>query len=236
MSQTEEEKKYTSMQKDWYEGNANNSKYGDGVCIIDAIVGNFPHQEKFPYESWLFKHYEPKPDHICYEYGCGPGRQIRRMLPHFNRVDGVDISKKNLENAKDYIGYNYNGILVENDGTSVPLNDKYDFCYSVICLQHIPSYSIRRKILDNMYESLKDGGSICIQLAFGVSINNTPTYGYYEDFYDADVTNGRADCRVDNINEVMEDFANIGFKYICTEFSETVEDHHPKWIWIYGTR
>jgi SAM-dependent methyltransferase len=230
------EKKYINMQKNWYEDQASTSEYRNGSVIRDHIVGNFPYQEQFPYEYWLFKQYQPSFDHICYEYGCGPGRQIRRMLKYFERVDGVDISANNLKNAREYIGKDYNGILKVNDGTSVPLIDKYDFCYSIICLQHIPVYDIRKKILENMHASLKDGGSITIQLAVGESTSDTPTYGYFENFYDAEYTNGRADCRVDDPLEVIEDFQNIGFKHVQIELSDTVQDHHPKWIWIYGNK
>jgi SAM-dependent methyltransferase len=230
------ERKYINMQKNWYEDQASTSEYRNGTVIRDHIVGNFPHQEKFPYEYWLFKQYTPSQDHICYEYGCGPGRQIRRMLKYFKRVDGVDISANNLKNAREYIGKDYNGILEVNDGTSIPLTDKYDFCYSIICLQHIPVYNIRKKILDNMFTSLKDEGHICIQLAVGESTSNTPTYEYFENFYDAERTNGMADCRVDDPLEVIEDFQNIGFKHVQIELSDTVQDHHPKWIWIYGVK
>lgn len=233
---TKEELKYTQMQKNWYEHNARASYYKDGICLEDHIIGNFPNQEKFPYEEWLFKHYIPSKEHICYEYGCGPGRQIRRIVSRFKRVDGVDISQQNLDNAKQYIGSSYNGILKVTDGTEVPLEDKYDFCYSIICLQHIPCYTVRRKILENMFNSLKEEGKITIQLAFGPSMNGTPTFGYKENFYDATMTNGRFDCRVDLREEVIEDFQNIGFKNIKTELSNTVDDHHPCWIWIYGTK
>ena len=236
MSLTDNEKKYRNMQREWYEYQASTSEYKEGVAIRDHIVGNFPHQQKFPYEYWLFRKYTPNKEHLCFEYGCGPGRQIRRMVPFFKRVDGVDISANNLKNAKDYIGKKYNGILVPNDGVSIPLTDKYDFCYSVICLQHIPVYDIRRKILVNMFDRLKEGGNITIQLAVGESINDTPTYDYFENFYDAEFTNGRADCRVDDFGAVVEDFENIGFEDVEIELSKTVQDHHPNWIWIYGKK
>jgi len=236
MSLSDEEKKYRDMQKNWYEDQASTSEYKEGVVIRDHVVGNFPQQEKFPYENWLFKHYTPQKDHVCYEYGCGPGRQIKRMLKYFKRVDGVDISENNLKNAKDYLGKDYNGVLKVNDGVSVPLTDKYDFCYSIICLQHIPVYTIRRKILKNMLNSLKDGGQICVQLAVGKSTSGTPTYGYFENFHDAEATNGRVDCRIDSYSEVVDDFTNIGFKVIGIGLSDTVEDHHPLWAWFYGIK
>lgn len=228
--------KYINMQKGWYEGNASTSVYSNGVCVRDHIVGNFKHHEEFPYEEWLFKYYTSNKDHICFEYGCGPGRQIRRLLKYFFRVDGVDISESNIKNAKSYIGPNYNGILVSNNGMDIPLHDLYDFCYSIICLQHIPVYILRRNILENMYNKLKDNGNICVQMAFGGSDNNTPTFSYHENYYQADKTNGRMDCRVMYESEVIDDFSNIGFKDIKTEISDTVQDHHKNWIWIYGKK
>ena len=236
MSLTDNEKKYTDMQKNWYEDQASTSEYRAGTVIRDHIVGNFPYQEQFPYENYLFKHYTPQKDHICFEYGCGPGRQIRRILKYFKRVDGVDISSHNLKNAKDYIGKDYNGILKVTNGVEVPLTDKYDFCYSIICLQHIPVYDIRRKILENMYQSLKEGGQICIQLAVGKSTSGTPTYGYFENFHEVDATNRRVDCRVDMIMDVKVDFEDIGFTNIKFEVSDTVQDHHPMWLWTYGVK
>jgi SAM-dependent methyltransferase len=236
MSQNEQEQKYTKMQKDWYEFNASCSQYSNGVSIRDQIVGNFTSHEQFPYEEWLFKYYSPNNSHICFEYGCGPGRQIRRMQKYFYRVDGVDISESNIKNAKEYIGPGYNGILVVNDGVNIPLTDLYDYCYSIICLQHIPAYTIRRQILENMYNKLKKDGHVCVQLAFGPSMTNTPTFGYKDNFYDATATNGRCDCRVDLREEVIDDFQSIGFNNIKTELSNTVVDHHPCWIWVYGTK
>lgn len=232
----EKEQQYINMQQGWYERYATVSYYTNGKCLEDHIVGNFAQHEVFPYEQWLFKYYTPNKSHICFEYGCGPGRQIRRLVPLFARVDGVDIAEKNLKNAKEYIGSNYTGVLVKTNGTEIDLKDEYDFCYSVICLQHIPMYSIRRRILENMYLRLKKGGSIAIQLAFGPSINGTSTFAYKENFHSAPATNGSFDCRVDSKEEVIQDFEDIGFKDVKTELSNTVEDHHPCWIWIYGKK
>ena len=233
---TEGEASYLSMQRAWYDTNAEQSAYMPGVVMRDQIVGNFAAHEEFPYESWLFRHYTPCATHLCFEYGCGPGRQIRRLIPHFRRVDGVDISQGNILNARAYLGANYDGILVENDGTNVPLQDEYDFCYSIICLQHIPVYDIRRKILTNMRDRLSPGGSICVQLAMGSSTSGTPTFAYRDNFYGATETNGKMDCRVDNEDEVREDFSDLGFVQVNTAVSETVCDHHPAWLWVYGVK
>ena len=90
------------------------------------------------------------------DYGTGPGRNIIKFNNRFKRIDGVDIGKTNIENAK--INLKSAGIEDSNlyvcDGKTTPVDDEsYDVWFSVICLQHIGSYDIRYSILEDALQS-----------------------------------------------------------------------------------
>ncbi len=137
------ENKYTVMQKTVYEHEANKWNVDDR----DPVVGSFDaHNAWSDYDNYLFKNIETK-GKVALEFGCGPGRNIVKFHDKFKKIDGCDISSKNLDNAKIWIEFNKqtpNDLYVIN---GVELNDipssKYDVIFSTICLQHICVYDIR---------------------------------------------------------------------------------------------
>jgi len=227
---------FLKMQEDWYTNSANEGQFEEGKCISDRVVGNFSAHEQFQYEDYLLKYYKPCFNDAILEYGCGPGRQMKRMQQFVGRVDGCDISQKNLDNAKIYLGEDYDGNLFKTNGDSIPTENKYEMIYSVICFQHIPVYQVRRSIIENMFERLNDGGFITIQMAIGPSTIGQPTFGYYENNFQATETNGGMDCRVDHPDELCKDFAEVGLKDITYVITDPVCDHHAKWIWATGKK
>ena len=64
------------------------------------------------------------------EYGCGAGRNLVNLLEYcgFDRVDGIDISKRNCINSTDYVESIFRGLnnsrCFEGNGYSCfPLRD-----------------------------------------------------------------------------------------------------------------
>lgn len=159
---------YLNMQKNFYEAD----------IPVGAVVGNYAWHEEYPYETFLlFKNgdirkpiFDTFKDKVALDFGCGPGRMVKRMRLLFKQVDGCDISSRLLKEAERYCnnsgGYNSKFYLTGgNDLGDAPKNF-YDFIYCTISMQHIAAHTIRKKILASMFAALKVGGKITLQMAY----------------------------------------------------------------------
>lgn len=229
---------YLNMQKNFYEA----------PIPPEAIVGNYAWHEEYPYETFLlFKNGDiRKPifdgfnDKVALDFGCGPGRMVKRMSRLFKRVDGCDISSRLLKEAERYCnssGGGYNGRFYITDGNNLGDAPKnfYDFIYCTISMQHIASHAIRKKILSAMFDALKVGGKITLQMAYNPRVPFTnelpesvlvngmqirfffPIKGadYLGDDFDATFTNGGHDVLIGkkdlaNVKaDLSEQFSNV---------------------------
>lgn len=93
------------------------------------------------------------------DFGCGVGRLSQALGNHFILVDGVDVSGSMIEKAKslnkqpEKVRYHLN---VKSDLQDFA-SDTYDFIYSAICLQHIPT-NFQEKYIAEFARLLKPGG------------------------------------------------------------------------------
>lgn len=75
------------------------------------------------------------------DFGCGLGRLSQALAKHFEHVDGVDVSESMIQQAPkfnqfgDRVQYHLN---VRTDLSLFP-RGKFDFIFSSIVLQHIPT-------------------------------------------------------------------------------------------------
>jgi SAM-dependent methyltransferase len=209
------------MQRKWYQRAAGKAKVQEGLLRRDDVVGSWKQHDEWPdYENYMFNWALTERLKNALDFGCGPGRNIKKWGYLFEQIDGVDISPKNLENARIFLGEpgNTNLYLSKgNDLGNAPL-EFYDFVFSSICLQHIASHSVRIKILRCMFMCLKPGGRISLQMAFGPAQNpgnsswkEPRTVDYHDNFFNAISTNGRCDTRVENPQHLEFDVKSIGF-------------------------
>lgn len=74
------------------------------------------------------------------DFGCGVGRLTRALAEHFVEVDGVDVSGKMIELARQHnqheaIRFHHN----PHPDLALFADDQFDLVYSSIVLQHMPS-------------------------------------------------------------------------------------------------
>src|SRR5215213_7851355 len=131
---------YAAMQKRYYEQQAAADEVQPGEIDGDYVVGSWrEHNEWADYEQFLMKYVPRDASWVALDFGCGPGRNLRRWSSLFARIDGVDISAKNLENARTFLAdlpaeKQPNLYLTEGlDCGDAPTN-AYDFVFSTICL------------------------------------------------------------------------------------------------------
>jgi 2-polyprenyl-3-methyl-5-hydroxy-6-metoxy-1,4-benzoquinol methylase len=171
-------------------------------------------------------------DKVALDFGCGCGRNLKTLLDlaDWKRVDGVDISRKNIEYSSEYVNKYYpeKCLTFENNGYEIKNgNNEYDFIMSTIVFQHIPSYEIRYSILMDMFDLLKKDGLLSIQFA-----DMSNSVGYFENKKEFDENN--TNSRVDNINYVINDLKNIGFKDV--QAIDNTKEFHCKWYFLKATK
>jgi SAM-dependent methyltransferase len=233
---------YMRMQKRYYLRNARNSTVEPGNLVDDKVVGSWQkHDDWEDYELFLMRYVPKNSKLIALDFGCGPGRNIRKWSSWFARIDGADISKTNIANAKVFLENQLapgkEPLFFETSGVDCgkAASNYYDFVFSTICLQHICSHTIRFQILSDIYRILKPGGRISIQMGFGSP--SPMTVGYFEDNYGAPSTNRKCDTEVSDPSQPSGDFKKIGFE----NFEHWIRpvgpgDLHPNWIYITATK
>lgn len=224
--------KYLKMQNKYYDEQA--SLWN--LTNKDPVVGTYEMHDKWTdYDNFLFRNIQTK-DKVALEYGCGPGRNLIKFSDLFLRIDGVDISKINLQKA--VLNLESNNVLIPNlyqtsgDNLNMIADLTYDLIFSVICFQHICVYEIRDKILKECFRVLKGGGKLCFQMGFGGK-ENFVTAKYHENAYDALSTNGYYDVSIQDENDLRTHLQDIGFHNYVSHIRETGPgDNHRNWIWV----
>ncbi len=228
---------YVGMQKRYYENPELDPKV--------HVVGNYGWHQEFPYEQYLLNRdgvtplFESLNDKLALDFGCGPGRMIKRMQKLFKRVDGADISQRLLDLAKEKCP---EAKLYQTNGYNVggAADNTYDFVYSTISMQHIASNSVRMKILADMKRILKSNGCVCLQMGFNHNYNSPQHAHWREDRFDARGTNSACDVVINDhtIDQVEEDFNLIGYKdfswWLCSvydKFDNLNGQVHPTDYW-----
>jgi ubiquinone/menaquinone biosynthesis C-methylase UbiE len=100
------------------------------------------------------------------EIGCGVGRMTRMLARIFGHVTGVDISEEMIRQARRNTADLNNVNLVLGDGCSFEsLPDaSFDFAFSFIVFQHIPTYSVIASYCKEVYRVLKPGSLFKFQV------------------------------------------------------------------------
>ena len=229
---------YLEMARAHYASLVARSDYSSEAFInsngVELVVGWYALHEAYDYETALFGGIEIARTATAIEYGCGPGRMIRRLAPMFARVDGADISPDVIDVARQRCAaLAPPPRLFITDGESLPdeTAEAYDVAFSVICLQHIPVYSIRRRVLEGLFRALRPGGLLTFQMGYGPG--HRAMIEYFGEFIAAPGTNGSNDVTVLHPSEIAADLEDAGF--VSAEYSLRPAgpgDTHAAWIFV----
>lgn len=93
------------------------------------------------------------------EIGCGAGRITRALAEVFGRVYAVDVSGEMVARAKAALADVPNAHVFQNNGTDLTvLGDvQFDFAFSFIVFQHIPSREVIYNYVREVHRLLKPG-------------------------------------------------------------------------------
>jgi SAM-dependent methyltransferase len=118
---------------------------------------------------------EPKSMRVL-EIGCGAGRLTRALSSLFGEVHAVDVSGEMITQARKALGDRTNIHLYQNNGCdlSVIPNLDFDFAYSAIVFQHIPSYEIIETYVREVARLLKPGTLFKFQVQGDTMVESHP--------------------------------------------------------------
>ena len=110
------------------------------------------------------------------EIGCGVGRMTRMLARVFGQVTGVDVSEEMIEQARRALVDSPNVELVTGNGLTLdelPSN-AFDFAFSFIVFQHVPSLDVIRSYCKEVFRVLKPGSLFKFQVQGHTSLKNEP--------------------------------------------------------------
>lgn len=100
------------------------------------------------------------------EIGCGVGRVTHALADVFGEVYGVDVSGEMIRQAKTALSARRNVRLFQNNGKDLAIlgNVRFDFAFSYIVFQHIPSRAVIESYVCEVRRLLRPGALFKFQV------------------------------------------------------------------------
>jgi len=100
------------------------------------------------------------------EIGCGAGRVTRALAELFGEVYAVDVSAEMVRLARSALADMPNAFIYKNNGRDLRVLPKipFDFAFSCIVFQHIPSLAIIENYIREVYRLLHPGALFKFQV------------------------------------------------------------------------
>ncbi|MBI4906300.1 MAG: class I SAM-dependent methyltransferase [Acidobacteria bacterium] len=111
------------------------------------------------------------------EIGCGAGRVTRALADVFGEVHAVDVSAEMIRQATQSLSRHPNIRLYNNNGTDLgPIqgDGTFDFAFSTIVFQHIPSKAVIESYVREVNRLLRPGALFKFQVQGDTSIETQP--------------------------------------------------------------
>ncbi len=111
------------------------------------------------------------------EIGCGAGRVTRALSEVFGEVWAVDVSGEMIRQAGEFLRDRPNVHLLQNNGTdlrAITENESFDFAFSTIVFQHIPSRDVIVRYVREVHRLLRSGALFKFQVQGDTSFETKP--------------------------------------------------------------
>jgi cyclopropane fatty-acyl-phospholipid synthase-like methyltransferase len=110
------------------------------------------------------------------EIGCGAGRVTRALAGLFGEVHAVDISPEMVAQATAALAKHPHAHVYQNSGSDlavIPVAD-FDFAFSTIVFQHIPSREVIENYVREVSRLLRPGALFKFQVQGDTTLQTTP--------------------------------------------------------------
>jgi len=110
------------------------------------------------------------------EIGCGAGRLTQALSKVFGEVHAVDVSGEMIAQARAALGSRSNIHFYQNNGCDLEVVPalEFDFAYSAIVFQHIPSYEVIESYVREVGRLLKPGSLFKFQVQGFLEMDEAP--------------------------------------------------------------
>jgi cyclopropane fatty-acyl-phospholipid synthase-like methyltransferase len=111
------------------------------------------------------------------EIGCGAGRVTRALSNVFGEVHGVDVSGEMIRRAREALKDRPNAFVYQNNGQDLsvlPEGIEFDFAFSSIVFQHIPSREVIESYVREVRSRLRPGALFKFQVQGDSSLTTNP--------------------------------------------------------------
>jgi ubiquinone/menaquinone biosynthesis C-methylase UbiE len=110
------------------------------------------------------------------EIGCGAGRITRALANLFGEVHAVDVSGEMVARAKEALSDKPNAFVYQNNGKDLAVlpGGSFDFAFSTIVFQHIPSRDVIYSYVREVHRLLRPGALFKFQVQGDASLETSP--------------------------------------------------------------
>jgi cyclopropane fatty-acyl-phospholipid synthase-like methyltransferase len=110
------------------------------------------------------------------EIGCGAGRVTRALAKVFGEVHAVDVSGEMVNLARHALADYPNAFVYQNNGKDLRIlpDHSYDFAFSTIVFQHIPSREVIYSYVREVHRLLRAGALFKFQVQGDTLMNVHP--------------------------------------------------------------
>ena len=182
MPELSTEQQLEKMQRDWDERARENARY-----YVNTASTNWTDQDFFDSgELTVAEEISTDMGNICQgkapkdmrvlEIGCGAGRVTRALAQLFGEVHAVDVSGEMIKLAQAALTASPNAFVYRNNGKdlSVVPDLPFDFAFSSIVFQHIPSREIIESYVREVHRLLHPGALFKFQVQGDSKLQTTP--------------------------------------------------------------
>jgi SAM-dependent methyltransferase len=109
------------------------------------------------------------------EIGCGAGRVTKALARFFGEVHAVDVSGEMVRLATQALREHPNAFVYQNNGKDLAVvpDNPFDFAFSSIVFQHIPSREIIENYVREVHRLLRPGALFKFQVQGGSDMDPT---------------------------------------------------------------
>src|SRR5437879_9384799 len=110
------------------------------------------------------------------EIGCGAGRITRALSGLSGEVHAVDVSGEMVGKARAALADRPNAFVYQNNGKDLGVVGErvFDFAFSTIVFQHIPSYEVIESYVREVYRLLRPGALFKFQVQVDATLTTSP--------------------------------------------------------------
>lgn len=171
------------MRQDWDQRARENARYYVATCQEKWTDEEFFHSGELAVKQDILNDMinicqgKAPSDMRVLEIGSGAGRVTRALSKVFGEVHGVDVSGEMVEQARRALADRTNAWVYQNNGkdlSALPDGMQFDFAYSTIVFQHIPSREVIETYVREVHARLHPGALFKFQVQGNPQVQSSP--------------------------------------------------------------